>query len=126
MQSDENKLRISFLSCSMICGKKPKLWPSPSGAKIEKSLENFQIFNILYQVETKFESVAKNLHEAMSIFIDDLKVIVLSSGGRIESDGNNSLGNLNVLNIILHVTETDTTLLTLDTNECYALRTSSK
>jgi hypothetical protein len=123
-----NEERITLISCSMTCGS-IKLWPKPYKADVEKSYKQFKLSDIQYQIMTEFSSVAELMHKTMAAFFEDLKQIVSSSGSVDDKDyftNDVHLGNKTEVIISIHITESNETLLSLSTNECYSLSITCK
>lgn len=113
--------RITFLSCSLTCGI-PKIWPKPLKSIVKKSTERFNLANLKFQVKTQFSIVAELLDKSVTAFTEDLKQIIFSYGENIDNNYNEAyLANITSVVISMHVTESDATLLTLTTDECYTL-----
>lgn len=113
----------------MTCGS-TKLWPKPYKTDVEKSYERFKLTDIQYQIMTDFSSVAELMHKTMAVFFEDLKQIISSAGGSVDDKDyvTNDIywGNITAVIISIYVTESDETLLSLSTNECYSLSIKCK
>lgn len=113
----------------MTCGS-TKLWPKPYKTDLEKSYERFKLTDIQYQIITDFSSVTELMHKTMAVFFEDLKQIISSAGGIVDDKDNvtNNIywGNITTVIISIYVTESNETLLSLSTNECYSLSIKCK
>lgn len=118
--------RVTFLSCSMTCGI-AKIWPKPLKSIVKKSTEKFNLANMKHQIITEFSNVAELLDKSVAIFTEDLKQIIISYVENVNNTYNEMhAGNITTVVIRLHVTESDATLLTLSTDECYTLSITCK
>ncbi|CAG9806447.1 unnamed protein product [Chironomus riparius] len=115
--NNNNEEKITLTSCSLTCGS-TKLWPKPTKTDVKTSFKQFKLSDIQHKIVTNFSSVAELMDKSIKAFLNDLKQIISSSDGNVD---NNSIDNTNAVIISIHVTESDATLLSMNTDECYNL-----
>lgn len=138
-----NEKRVTFASCSMLCGGYTKIWPEPTKSYIGTSANSFNLLNIQYKIKTPFKNVENLLEKSFSVFMDELHKIshssmveensgVGSSTTRLYKDDRQSSldytsvhrkhnNNQTTVNIFLYVLKTSDVHLSLSTDECYNL-----
>lgn len=138
-----NEKRVTFASCSMLCGGYTKIWPEPTKSYIGTSANSFSLLNVQYKIKTPFKNVENLLESAFSVFMDELHKIFHSSSSTSDEGGGSSTtrlykddrssssdfasvhrkhsNNHSTVNIFLYVLKTSDIHLSLSTDECYNL-----
>lgn len=139
--ANRNEKRITFPTCSMLCGTHTKIWPEPTKSYIGTSANSFNLNDVQFKIKTPFKNVESLLEGAFSIFLEEIKDISHSSERKTEEvykssttttynkEQHSSLENkkyttsrrhnLTTVNIFLNVIKTSDIHLTLNTDECY-------
>jgi beta-acetyl hexosaminidase like len=128
----------------MLCGPQT-LWPEPSiKSLIGTNANSFQLNDVRYKVQSPFKNVENLMESAFSVFVEELKQIVHSSGGKTSDflprtstrsfkdssyssvTSSTHRKNLVNVNIYVNVIKTADVHVTLNTDECYNVTMSSK
>lgn len=128
----------------MLCGSQ-SLWPEPTiKSLIGTNANSFHLNDVQLKVQTPFKNVETLTESAFSVFLEEIKQLKQSSGGRSNDDefrtstnsyrdvtnsGNrveHHRRNLTAVNIYVYVIKTSDIHLTLNVDECYNMTMSSE